>query len=346
MLKLGAVVNITKAKEVHLNKFRVARTSILAKLDIDFMKAVESGNVGPVSYNNGTPEIKAYKILLTGDVGTGNAFTLTSDVAGLKFDNPIQQASNASLTVNGINYNRPTNKIEDILPGSTLTLRASTVGTALVNLDRDASSIKTKLTDLVTAFNDANTILNEVSNPKSTFETYGATLVADSTVRMVRQQMRNMVLGTSSTPAPLANGLWQIGISISQTGELQLDANKLDQALKDNYDDIVTMFTGNKNLFLSTGTDPAGLAGDAVRKITSLLGPQGPMVQQTDTANKQNTKYKEDLAKLQSRMDALLIRYQKQFTAMDSLVGKVNTQKTSLKSTFDGMMASLTGKSG
>jgi hypothetical protein len=31
---------------------------------------------------------------------------------------------------------------------------------------------------------------------------------------------------------------------------------------------------------------------------------------------------------------------------MDSLVGNVNSQKTSLKSTFEGMMASLTGKSG
>jgi flagellar capping protein FliD len=45
-------------------------------------------------------------------------------------------------------------------------------------------------------------------------------------------------------------------------------------------------------------------------------------------------------------MDSLLARYQKQFAAMNSLVGSVNSQKTSLKSSFDGMMASLTGKSG
>jgi flagellar capping protein FliD len=45
-------------------------------------------------------------------------------------------------------------------------------------------------------------------------------------------------------------------------------------------------------------------------------------------------------------MDILLARYQKQFAAMNSLVGNVNSQKTSLKSSFDGMMASLTGKSG
>lgn len=38
----GAVVNISKAKSVHLNKFRVARTPKLAKLDVEFLKAVES----------------------------------------------------------------------------------------------------------------------------------------------------------------------------------------------------------------------------------------------------------------------------------------------------------------
>jgi flagellar capping protein FliD len=43
-------------------------------------------------------------------------------------------------------------------------------------------------------------------------------------------------------------------------------------------------------------------------------------------------------------MTALLSRYTKQFAAMDSLVGNVNSQKTSLKSSFDGMMASYTNK--
>ena len=53
-----------------------------------------------------------------------------------------------------------------------------------------------------------------------------------------------------------------------------------------------------------------------------------------------------DLGKLETRMTTLLARYNKQFSSMESIVGGVNSQKTSLKSTFDGMMASLTGKSG
>ena len=42
--ELGAKVNIDKAKAIHLDKFRAARTPKLAKLDIDFMKAVEAND--------------------------------------------------------------------------------------------------------------------------------------------------------------------------------------------------------------------------------------------------------------------------------------------------------------
>jgi hypothetical protein len=40
----GAKVNIEKAKAIHLDKFRNARAPKLAKLDIDFMKAVEAND--------------------------------------------------------------------------------------------------------------------------------------------------------------------------------------------------------------------------------------------------------------------------------------------------------------
>jgi hypothetical protein len=42
--ELGSKVNIEKAKAIHLDKFRSARAPKLAKLDIDFMKAVEAND--------------------------------------------------------------------------------------------------------------------------------------------------------------------------------------------------------------------------------------------------------------------------------------------------------------
>jgi hypothetical protein len=42
---VGAKINISKAKEAHFEKFRATRTPLLAALDVDFMRAVESGNL-------------------------------------------------------------------------------------------------------------------------------------------------------------------------------------------------------------------------------------------------------------------------------------------------------------
>jgi len=68
------------------------------------------------------------------------------------------------------------------------------------------------------------------------------------------------------------------------------------------------------------------------------------MLSQSTNADTQNNKYKDDLTKLDTRMTALLGRYTKQFASMDSMVGNVNSQKTSLKASFDGMMAAYTNK--
>ena len=104
------------------------------------------------------------------------------------------------------------------------------------------------------------------------------------------------------------------------------------------------MFTGGYNKLSSFSSLSAGIAGDAVKKLTNMLAPTGVLLTKSNNANTENTKYRERLTKLQARMDTLLTRYQKQFASMDSMVGSVNSQKTSLKSTFDGMMASYTNK--
>jgi flagellar hook-associated protein 2 len=257
-----------------------------------------------------------------------------------------QDASDAQVKIDGITYTRNTNVLKDIIPGVTLNLKAPTpVSTpAQLNFTRDATAVKDKLNALVSSYNDAMTMLNVVSDPKSTVETYGATLVGDSTVRMLKQQLRGMFSGMSSTPGTAVGSLWQLGVNVDQSGTLSVDSTKLDAALSNNFDDVVKTFSGNQNNASIYSTAPAGVAGDAVKKLTDLLGPTGVVARQSQNATTQNTKYQADLAKLQTRMDGLLKRYQKQFAAMDSLVGSVNSQKTSLKSTFDGMMAAYTNK--
>jgi flagellar hook-associated protein 2 len=259
-----------------------------------------------------------------------------------------QTSIDALVKVDGVSYTRSSNALTDVVKGATLNLKAlTTAGSpATVQVNRDNSAVIKNINAMVSAYNDANTIFKEVSDPKSTLETYGATLVADSTVRSIRQQLRNMVMGPSSTPGTTVSAMWQMGIKVDEAGVMSVDATKLDAVLSSNYADVVKTFTGNQNGLTAFSPASGGIAGDAVRKLNTMLGANGILTTQSTSATTQNTKYQADLTKLQTRMDILLKRYQKQFAAMDSLVGNVNSQKTSLKSTFDGMMASLTGKTG
>jgi len=335
-----------------------ARISLAAGKDTpqDLVNAINATTAGVKAQlvNTGDGSANPYQIILSGVVGASGAFTVSTDYGagsgspGLSFGSNAanQTAADASVKIDGVSYTRSSNTVNDVVPGLTLNLKATTTSAASVDLTRDTSTIKDNIKAIVTAYNDAVTIFGEVSDPKSTFETYGATLVGDSTVRTVKQQLRSMVMGTSSTPGDNVGSLWQMGVSIDQTGVMSVDDTKLDAALNDHYTDVVKSFTGNQNGLTIYSPANAGIAGDAVKKLTNMLGKTGILLTQSESADTQNTKYKAELTKLQTRMDALLLRYQKQFSSMDSLVGNVNSQKTSLKSTFEGMMASLTGKSG
>ena len=290
-----------------------------------------------------------FKVMITGANGATEGFSISSDdangVFGAGFTVPTgSAAADASVTVNGLTYTRKSNTITDIVPGLTLNLKAVSTTPATITMARDTADLKAKLMALVTAYNDFDNIIKETTNPKSTLETYGTTLVGDSTVRMVRSQMRSLIFSNSSTPGTTYKSMSQLGFSLDQTGVLSLDEAKLDAALLNGVDDIAKMFTGGYNKLSPYTNLPAGIAGDAVRKLTNLLAPTGVLLTKSENANTENTKYRERLTKLQLRMDALLARYQKQFAAMDSMVGSVNSQKTSLKSTFDGMMATYTNK--
>jgi hypothetical protein len=72
--EIGAKVNIERAKAIHLDKFRSARSPKLQKLDIDFMKAVEANDEAKKA------EIVAAKQALRDVTLT----TLPDDLAGIK----------------------------------------------------------------------------------------------------------------------------------------------------------------------------------------------------------------------------------------------------------------------
>ena len=291
-----------------------------------------------------------YKIMITGASGANNAFSLTSltsgggAVEGVNFATKLQSAEDAALNVNGMAITSSTNRVTDAIPGTTLELFTTTNGAASLDFSRDTSTVKTKIQTLVTAFNDANSMLNVVSDPKSTVAEYGATLVGNNVVRTVRSQMRSLITTDSTSPSGGLAALRDLGLSFNRTGTLELDATKLDSALLNKFDNVVTLLTSNQEKLSVTSALPAGAAGDAVKKLTNLLDISGAITTQSNNLTKKITDYQKELATLDTRMTALLTRYNKQFAAMESIVGQSKSLQTSLKSSFEGMMAAYTNK--
>jgi flagellar hook-associated protein 2 len=328
--------------------------SAAASTPAGVVAAINSANLGVSAQLINTGNIATpYRILVTGATGASNAFSLTSlkqdgltEVAGISFGKPLQQAKDAIFNVDGMAMTSSKNTVTDAIAGTTLTFKSITTNDIPANLvfSRDTSSISTKLDALVTAFNDANTMLGVVSDPKSTVETYGATLVGNSIVGSVRSQIRQMIIGNSTTPAGGLTALRDIGFSLDQTGVLSVDKTKLNSALENNFENVVTLVTGNRENQGKFSVLPSGTAGEAVKKLTGLLDTTAPLTTQSTNLTTKISTHKKQLIDLDTRMTSLLARYNKQFASMESMVGRSKSLQTSLKSTFEGMMASYTNK--
>ena len=324
------------------------------------VSAINSANLGVKAQLINTGDAATpYRILVSGATGRDSGFTLTSNSAAVDFAvgptdpaavgydalkvSAYQAAANGNVVVNGVPIQPSKNQLTEVIPGVTVDLYTPTTGgAASVELVRDTTAVKTKMTARVKAYNDANTMLNTVSDPKSTVETYGATLAGNSVVNNIRTQMREILFPQVSSGSSQLTGFRDMGLSLDKDGVMTLDNARLDQVLSTQFDEAVTMLTGNSENLSAYSTAPSGAVGTAFKSITAMLANTGTIATQSSNLTKRIAEYKDELTKLEDRMTKLMERYNMQFGAMESIVGQSKSLRTSLTSTFEGMMASYT----
>jgi len=285
-----------------------------------------------------------YQIVLTSSAsGTANGFSVSGD---MNFDNVITPATDAKLTVDGIQLTRSTNEITDAISGVNLSIfAAAPTGTdTYVQVSRDTTQVKNQIANLVSAYNELQKTLDTVTSTESTDPNIGGSLANNSIVRTVRAQIQRLMMGDSSTPGAAVKAFRDLGVTIQSNGMMASDDAKLQASLDKSYADVVQALSGNIANQSSATAESRGLAGDAVKILTALIDTnastgKGALAAQISGAKEKITTYNEDMQKLETRMSMLLERYAKQFAAMDTLLGSIKSQQTGLKSTFDGMAA-------
>jgi len=286
----------------------------------------------------------SYRIMLEGPTGASNSFSVAStpdlgfhDTSNNGGATNTQNAANAALTYNGLAITRSSNTLNDVIDGVTLNLKDT--GSTTVNVTSDRATLKTKLQNLVTVYNDLQFALNELSDPESEEEDVGGALARDlSVIRTVRDSVYKSVSQNSSTPSGNITALRDIGVNLTRDGKLSFDEATYDSKASTNFDDISTMLSaGTTNQSRYDGLSQ-GLAMDGVIELEKLTDSiTGVFATRTATAQKQITEYENDLADLEKRIESIYARYLDQFIAMETLVNSIKGTRESMTTTWENM---------
>ncbi|KZC22120.1 UNVERIFIED_ORG: hypothetical protein RHOFW104R5_03400 [Rhodanobacter sp. FW104-R5] len=107
-----------------------------------------------------------------------------------------------------------------------------------------------------------------------------------------------------------------------------MDSGKLATALGDGGKQVGALFGGTN-----------GFAAKLNAPLTSWVGSQGVLASRTSSIGQQLSDLANQQTALNSRMDSLTALYKAQFTALDTLMSKLNSTSTYLQQQFDALTA-------
>lgn len=197
------------------------------------------------------------------------------------FTSVLQASQPAIFSVDGISLTRDTNSVTDVLSGVTFSLLQSTPTGSTVNISIgvDNSQIETVLKQFVTDYNAVRDYVTSQQTVGSdgTVDS-SAVLFGDGTMRNIMTQMEqalNMSVGGLS--------LSDLGLSFSETNDLELDTSKLDATLTSNLSGVIALLATKTTAsssalsIVNTSSSPPAsfvldVAFDSSGKLTASVG--------------------------------------------------------------------------
>lgn len=294
-----------------------------------------------------------YLTLLADETGADNTISVTIDdddtvdtnALGLSalYDDPATQtmyetqaASNSELNVNGIDVERSGNTIDDLITGVTLTLHeVDTTETVAVNVSRDIDSIKEKINAFVNAYNN---VVDQFASKQSYGgeEEASGVLIGDSTLRSISRRMRGLMGDSVDGITSGYDTLLSIGIAANNNGKFEVDNDTLADALNDNLDDVVTLFTADSGSSQGIAFLMDDYLDDALDTTDGLIaGKEEGLQNSIDSLQKSQESMEMRIAK---REEILW----KQFNSLELLLSNYNQTGSFLAQQMAGL-ASLNG---
>jgi flagellar hook-associated protein 2 len=277
----------------------------------------------------------SYKLQISAkNTGAANVVTYGGDVAdvlGLA-EHVVREAKDAAFEIDDVPMTAATNTVTSAVPGVSFNLKAEAEGIA-IEVTRDDTAIKAKLQGFVDAYNAAIKQVNSEFRYNGTAQLGGASLSGDATLRAIQTKLRGMV----SAPAVGITGnyttLGSIGIGTQSDGTLKIDDKIMSKVLADDPEAVSRLLVeepGN-----STINGVFSQFDDSLKEmLTGTNAPIGLRISSIAARVKQMTT---QMDRMELQMDTYELNLSKQFTAMESVMARLQAQGNQMSSIMSSL---------
>lgn len=253
-----------------------------------------------------------------------------------KFKN-LQSASDAKFAYNGVSVTRPTNEINDVISGVSLTLQGTTEPgkPAIISIGRDNQVIIDNIKEFVKAYNELVPKLDEVTRYDPETKIAGI-FNGVSDIRTIRSSINNVFSQTMGGGADLQS-LMQYGLSLDDKSKMSLDEAKLSSAINANPQKVQDFFYGtDKKNFEGREIHQDGIFVNLNKLLSGLVdGSNAKLKVYEESLDRDAKNLAKDKA---SAMDLLKTRYDimsERFAAYDGQIAKANNAFNSVQMMID-----------
>ncbi len=318
--------------------------------------AINAANVGLASSIINDGSANPFRLSLTSRA-SGTAGALTIDTGGADIGlNTVAHARNALLFYGSDDPTRAlaiestSNSVTNAVPGVTLNLISASTTPTNVSVTSDNDAIVREVQKFVTAFNALVGSIDSRSKYDTDSNTRGV-LLGDSTT----QELRRMVKALIQTKAEGVNSQYQylfdVGLQLGSGGQLELKEEKLRAALERDPNGVADLFAGRVQAENSSSRDIVvnGVVVGQVREnvagavttrgVFEIMADQlenftrstdGKLARRSKLLDAQIKAQNDQIAKIDARLLSRRTLLQNQFAAMESAIGKLQSQSGSL----------------
>ena len=235
---------------------------------------------------------------------------------------------NAEYSIDGVSMESSSNKVTSAISGVSLELLDTKDST--ITVASNTTTLKASVQSFVSAYNALMTSINTQTKVTATGDaatTTSGALTGDASMRQLVSGIRNELL--QNTSGSSVGNLSQMGISTDEkTGLLALDDTKWNAAVatKDGANEIAKVFAGD-----------TGLVARMTKATNSYVGTTGLLASRATDLNTKLTDLTTQQADLDRRMEALKTSLTAKYTAMDTLIAKINASSSSIMTTLNSL---------